>query len=111
MKLLAKEECKTNKDCAEYILQHFPVARDDNYEFWLIYLEEFHSLRSIIGHEAFMRFRDLITNKRVLGIDSLVKPKSDFQKAGQYWGESLLAKKRVEEMKAAQWNKDSESPQ
>lgn len=106
MNLLTKEECKSTKDVTEYLLQHFPVTRDDSFEMWLIYLEEFHSLKSIMGHDAFMKFREIIFNKRTLSVDALAKTKSKFQADGNYWGENMRAKQKIEELKASQWAKN-----
>lgn len=101
MKTLTKEECTNSMDISEYLLQHFPICRDDNHEMWFIYLEEFKSLHTLIGAEAYEKFRQLILDEKTLSIDSLVKNKSKFQLNGNYWGQKLIAKKKIDDMKAS----------
>lgn len=97
--MMTKDECKSTTDIVEYLLQHFPITRDDNYELWFSYLIAFCDLETKLGKEKFNIFKEVVMNDKALKIDMLVKVKSRFQTEGHYHGEKMKAKLRIQEMK------------
>jgi hypothetical protein len=87
---------------AEYLLQNYPLTRDDSRELWFYYLVVFHQLDEIIGKENFDMFKQLILDKQTLGPDMLMKAKSKFQKEGKYWGDIKIAQDKVDRKREEQ---------
>ena len=94
-----KLACVNTNQKTEYLLEKYPITRDDSDELFFAYLVEFHDLENKVGADSFKIFKELLTSKQCLSSGMLIKSKSFIQGQGKYWGETKKAQEKIKDMR------------
>ncbi len=85
------------------LLELYPTTRDSDKLLWLAYLVNYHGLKTSIGDEAYMKFREILMNESTPTMESVTRARrkvqeSDSALCGEKKSERLKQEKQMREI-------------
>lgn len=90
-------ELRTTKSKVETILYEHPDTRDNDKYLWLAYMNKYHSLRALLGEEAYKALRFIILHPRTPLFESVRRVRQKLQEEGKYLGKKRKQRKNAEQ--------------
>ena len=81
------EKLVTIKDTVGGLLETYPELRDSDKLLWLAYLNYKHSMKKIIGEDAYFKLKAIVMDDSTPTMETIRRVRQKFQQNGEYVGE------------------------